>query len=131
MRSSKLRFKVRASRVREKIYSISKRLRLTVYKSNKNIYAQIIDDFIPVEGSSMGLYRSATLVTSSTLDPEISQNTKTNKCNKSYAVKVSNLLVSRAKSIGVVEVVFDRGGNKYHGILKAFAESARDGGLKF
>jgi len=115
----------------KKIYSISKRLRLTVYKSNKNIYAQIIDDFIPVEGSSMGLYRSATLVTSSTLDPEISQNTKTNKCNKSYAVKVSNLLVSRAKSIGVVEVVFDRGGNKYHGILKAFAESARDGGLKF
>ena len=131
MRSSKLRFKVRASRVRKKIYEVSKRLRLTIYKSNKNIYAQIIDDFVPFEDNGLVGYKSVTLVAASTLDSSIFENTKSNKSNKDCAVKLSLLLASKAKSIGVTEVAFDRGGNKYHGILKAFAESSREAGLKF
>ncbi len=131
MRSSQLRFKVRASRVRKKIYEISKRLRLSIYKSNKNMYAQIIDDFVPLEVNGLVGYKSVTLLSASTLDSSLFEDTKTNKSNKDAAVKLAILLTSKAKSIGITEVVFDRGGHKYHGILKAFAESSREAGLKF
>ena len=131
MRSSQLRFKVRASRVRKKIYEISKRLRLTIYKSNKNMYAQIIDDFVPLQGNGLVGYKSVTLVSASTLDASVFEDKKTNKCNKDCAIKLSILLATKAKSIGITEVVFDRGGHKYHGILKSFAESSREAGLKF
>ena len=106
----------RHARVRRKISGTAERPRLCVYRSNSNIYAQIIDD---VAGN--------TLVAASTLDKEI----KTKHANKEAAKEVGTLIAKRAADKKIVDVVFDRGGYIYHGVVKELAEAAREGGLKF
>ena len=103
-------------RVRRKISGTAQRPRLCVYRSNSNIYAQIIDD---VAGN--------TLVQASTLDKEI----KTKYANKAAAKEVGTLIAKRAAEKNIKSVVFDRGGYIYHGVVKELAEAAREGGLKF
>ena len=106
----------RPMRVRRKISGTAERPRLCVYRSNTNIYAQIIDD---VAGN--------TLVAVSTLDKEI----KTKHANKEAAKEVGTLIAKKAAEKKIVDVVFDRGGYIYHGVVKELAEAAREGGLKF
>ena len=103
-------------RVRRKISGTAERPRLCVYRSNSNIYAQIIDDVAGI-----------TLVAASTLDKEI----KTKYANKEAAKEVGTLIAKRAADKKIVDVVFDRGGYIYHGVVKELAEAAREGGLKF
>ena len=103
-------------RVRRKISGTAERPRLCVYRSNTNLYVQIIDD---VAGN--------TLVSASTLDKEI----KTKHANKEAAKEVGALIANRAQDKKIKEVVFDRGGYIYHGVVKELAEAAREGGLTF
>ena len=113
--------KVKRQKIR---YKIRKRIsgcqdipRLAVFRSNKEIYAQLIDDS-----------QSATLASASSRDKSIC-NQKSTKVEK--AKMVGKLIAERAKESGVKNVVFDRGGFLYHGRIKALAESAREAGLKF
>ena len=106
----------RHKRVRTKISGTAERPRLCVYRSNTNIYAQIIDD---VAGT--------TLVSASTLDKSV----KTKHANKEAAKEVGSLIAKRAKAKKISDVVFDRGGYIYHGVVKELADSAREGGLNF
>jgi large subunit ribosomal protein L18 len=109
----------RHNRVREKITGTEARPRLSVFRSLNHIYAQVIDDLA-----------GHTLVSASTLDADIKKDTK--KKNKSgEAELVGALLAKRATEKGISQVAFDRGGFKYHGRVKALAEAARKGGLKF
>ena len=103
-------------RVRGKISGTPERPRLNVFRSNANIYAQIIDD---VNG--------VTLVSASTLDKEFEGATG----NAEAAKKVGTVLAERAKAKGIEQVVFDRGGYIFHGRVAALAEGAREAGLKF
>lgn len=103
-------------RVRRKISGTPECPRLCMYRSNTNIYAQIIDD---VNGN--------TLVSASTMDKEV----KTKHANKEAAKEVGALIAKRAKDKKIVDVVFDRSGYMYHGVVKELAESARQGGLNF
>jgi large subunit ribosomal protein L18 len=103
-------------RVRRKISGTAERPRLCVYRSNKNIYVQIIDD---VAGN--------TLVSASTLDKEV----KTKHANKEAAKEIGTLIAKKAAEKKIETVVFDRGGFIYHGVIKEVAEAAREGGLKF
>ena len=106
----------RHARVRTKISGTAERPRLCVYRSNANIYAQIIDD---VAGN--------TLVQASTLDKEI----KIKHANKEAAKELGTLIAKRAADKKIKTVVFDRGGYIYHGRVKALAEAAREAGLEF
>ena len=103
-------------RVRRKISGTAECPRLCVYRSNTNIYAQIIDDVA-----------ATTLVSASTLDKEV----KTKHSNKEAAKEVGALIAKRALEKNIKAVVFDRSGYIYHGIVKELAESAREAGLKF
>ena len=103
-------------RVRRKISGTAERPRLCVYRSNSNLYVQVIDD---VAGN--------TLVQASTLDKEV----KTKHANKEAAKEVGKLVAKRAIEKNIKSVVFDRGGYIYHGVVKELAESAREGGLEF
>ena len=103
-------------RVRGKISGTPERPRLNVFRSEKNIYAQVIDD---VAGN--------TLVAASSLDKEIEGNGG----NKTAARAVGKLVAERAKAKGIDTVVFDRGGYLYHGRVAELAEGAREGGLEF
>jgi len=95
------------------------RPRLSVFRSGKNIYAQVIDD-------SQG----RTLAAASTLDKDLRTGIKTG-ADKAAAAAVGKLVAERALAAGVTEVVFDRGAYLYHGRVKALAEAAREGGLAF
>ena len=106
----------RHTRVRAKISGTPERPRLNVFRSNTNIYAQIIDDVAGV-----------TLVSASTLDKSFEGATG----NKEAARKVGKLVAERAQAKGIETVVFDRGGYVYHGRVQELAEGAREGGLKF
>ncbi|MCZ2204340.1 50S ribosomal protein L18 [Bartonella sp. A05] len=120
MVSSKKIVQRRAQRVRRQIKMVSNgRPRLSVYRSNQNIYAQIIDDL-----------RGYTLASASTLESELKKTLKSGS-NKEAAFAVGKLVAERAKKAGVREVVFDRGAYVYHGRIKALAEAAREGGLSF
>ena len=103
-------------RVRGKVSGTPECPRLNVFRSNANIYAQIIDD---VNG--------VTLVAANTLEKGFEGATG----NAEAAKKVGAVLAERAKAKGIEEVVFDRGGYLYHGRVAALAEGAREGGLKF
>ena len=103
-------------RVRRKISGTQERPRLCIYRSNTNLYVQIIDD---VAGN--------TLVSASTLDKEI----KTKHANKEAAKELGTLIAKKATDKKIETVVFDRGGYIYHGVVKELAEAAREGGLKF
>jgi len=109
----------RHRRVRAKVEGISSRPRLCVFRSLNHIYVQVIDD-------SQG----HTLISASTLDPEI-RNEVDGKVKAARATLVGSLVAKRALSKGINQVVFDRGGYKYHGRVKALAEAARREGLKF
>ena len=109
----------RASRVRRQIKAVANgRPRLSVHRSSKNIYAQIIDD---VAGK--------TLASASTLDGDL-KSLKTG-ADSAAAAAVGKLVAERAVKAGVKEVVFDRGAFIYHGRVKALADAAREGGLDF
>ena len=110
----------RAARVRKQVKKVAgERPRLLVYRSSKNIYAQIIDDS-----------KGHTLAAASTLDKDIKGSLKTG-ADTSAAVEVGKLIAERAKKAGVSQVVFDRGPYIYHGRVKALADAAREGGLSF
>jgi large subunit ribosomal protein L18 len=102
--------------VRRKLQGTPERPRLTVYRSNRYIYAQVIDD---VDGS--------TVAAASSQEPDL----RSNRLNVDTAAKVGSLVADRAKDAGVTSVVFDRGSYKYHGRLKALADAAREAGLEF
>ncbi len=95
------------------------RARLTVFRSSKHIYAQVIDD-----------QKSATVAAASSLEKDMRGSLKTG-ANIDAAKAVGKLVAERAKQKGVTEVVFDRGSYLYHGRIKALADAAREGGLKF
>ncbi|GAA0772175.1 MULTISPECIES: 50S ribosomal protein L18 [Clostridium] len=104
-------------RVRKKIHGTAERPRLAVFRSEKNIYAQIIDD---VAGR--------TLVAASSLDKDFSLKVGS---NKEAAKLVGEVVAKKAIEAGITEVVFDRGGYVYHGRVQMLAEGAREAGLKF
>jgi len=106
----------RHTRVRGKITGTAERPRLDVFRSNANIYAQVIDDV-----------KGVTIAAASTVEKDF----KDNGGNKSAARKVGEIVAKRAAEKGVTEVVFDRGGYLYHGRVKELADGAREGGLKF
>ena len=105
----------RHARVRRKISGTAECPRLNVFRSNKNIYAQLIDDVAGV-----------TLASASTKESEIASGTKTEA-----AAAVGKLIAERSVAKGIKEVVFDRGGYLYHGRVQALAEAARENGLDF
>jgi large subunit ribosomal protein L18 len=109
----------RHTRIRVKVNGSIQRPRLCVFRSLNHIYAQLIDD---VNG--------ATIAAASTLDKDIKEITG-HKGNIKSASKVGELIAKRAKEKGVTSVVFDRGGFKYHGRVKALSEAARTAGLIF
>lgn len=106
----------RHARVRTKVSGTTECPRLAVSKSNKNIIAQIIDDT-----------KGETLVYVSTLDSEV----KTKKANIEAAKEVGTLIAKKALEKNIKDVVYDRGGYIYHGVVKALAEAAREAGLNF
>ena len=111
----------RHRRVRARVTGTPERPRLNVYRSLEHIYAQVIDD---VAGH--------TLVSASTLDAEVKQQIgKKGQAKVAEAKIVGQIVAARAKNAGISKVVFDRGGNKYHGRVKALADGAREGGLDF
>jgi large subunit ribosomal protein L18 len=109
----------RHRRIRVKVQGTPERPRLNVYRSLEHIYAQVIDD-------SAG----STLAAASTLDKEV-RKAIDGKSKTDAAKIVGQIVASRAKSAGINKVVFDRGGNRYHGRIKALADGAREGGLDF
>ena len=113
---NKLR-QARHARVREKISGTNEIPRLNVFRSNQNIFAQIIDDV-----------NAVTLVSASSIDKELKLE---NGGNIEAAAKVGELLAKRAKKAKITKVAFDRGGYQYHGRVKALAEAARENGLEF
>ncbi len=103
-------------RIRKKVQGSAERPRLSVHFSNKHIYAQCIDD---VKGHTMAYVSS--------LDGKDTAL----KANNEGAVVLGKALAEKAKAAGIESVVFDRGGRRYHGCVKSFAEAAREGGLQF
>lgn len=110
----------RKLRVRRKITGTAERPRLSVYRSLKHIYAQVIDD-----------ERGHTLVSASTLDRQIRPLVSELSPKRVQAELVGRVLAERALALGIQKVAFDRNGYKYHGRVKALAESARQAGLQF
>lgn len=107
----------RADRVRSKVRGNAEKPRLSVIKSNTNIYAQLIDDEAGV-----------TIASASTLSDEF-KSKKRSRRNKSSAKKIGGMIASLAKEKNVTGVVFDRGPFKFHGVMAAVAEGAKEGGL--
>ncbi|MEF3167737.1 MAG: 50S ribosomal protein L18 [Deltaproteobacteria bacterium] len=110
----------RRAHIRKRLKGTGDRPRLSVFRSARHIYAQIIDDS-----------RGVTYVSASTLSPEIASETtpKSSKCERARAV--GRLIAQKAKAAGITRVCFDRGGYKYHGRISSLAEGAREGGLEF
>lgn len=106
------------NRIRKRISGTAERPRLSVYRSNKDVYAQLIND---VEG--------ITLLSASSSHLDKQEADKSNKSDK--ANKVGKVLAEKAKEKNITSIVFDRSGYLYHGRIKSLAEGAREGGLKF
>ncbi len=106
-------------RVRHRVRGEAGRPRLAVFKSGRHIYAQVIDDG-----------QGSTLAHASSLDAGLKSESKAG-ASREAAGRVGTLVAERAKKAGVTKVVFDRGGYRYHGRVKALAEGARSGGLEF
>ncbi|WP_089686041.1 50S ribosomal protein L18 [Catalinimonas alkaloidigena] len=102
-------------RIRKKVKGTAERPRLSVFRSNRDIYAQLIDDL-----------KGTTLASASSRELSKESSTKTD-----LAKEVGKKLAEKAATSGIAAVVFDRGGYKYHGRVKALADGAREGGLKF
>jgi large subunit ribosomal protein L18 len=118
-KDTRLARKRRHARVRNKVSGVSSRPRLCVFRSLKYIYAQVIDDS---DGH--------TIVAASSLDPEIREKVK-DKTKVESSELIGTLVAQRALNNGINKTVFDRGGYKYHGRVKALAEAARKAGLEF
>ncbi|MCU0529220.1 MAG: 50S ribosomal protein L18 [Cyanobium sp. Prado107] len=117
--SRKQQTQKRHRRLRRNLSGTSERPRLAVFRSNNHIYAQVIDD-----------NAQSTLCAASTVDKELRTNLKSSaSCDASVAV--GQLVAQRALAKGISQVVFDRGGNLYHGRVKALADAAREAGLQF
>nr|WP_321464828.1 50S ribosomal protein L18 [uncultured Desulfobulbus sp.] len=108
----------RVQRIRVKISGTSERPRLCVFRSNRHIYAQIIDDT-----------QHKTLVSMSTEHKDFDVQSAGDKCDQ--AKKVGLMIAEKAKIAGIEKVVFDRGGYLYHGRIKSLSDGAREGGLQF
>jgi len=106
-------------RIRKRLSGTPARPRLAVFRSNKHIYAQVIDDA-----------KGTTLTAASSLDPDAKNDIK-NGGNVAAAKAVGKLIAQRANAKGIEAVLFDRGGYLYHGRVKALADAAREAGLKF
>jgi large subunit ribosomal protein L18 len=109
----------RHRRVRGKVVGSPERPRLAVFRSHEHIYAQVIDDT-----------QQCTLVAASTVEPELKSNLNSG-ANTDASAQVGKLIATRLIEKGITKVVFDRGGNIYHGRIKALAEAAREAGLDF
>ena len=118
-RNGKARRIARHARVRRKVVGTSERPRLSVFRSLHHIYAQVIDDT-----------RGVTLASASSLESELRSDRNGQK-KAEVSKRVGALVAERARSNGIQSVVFDRGGYKYHGRVKALADAAREGGLAF
>lgn len=113
-------YEQRKKRTRARLRRMSRgRARLCVFRSGKHIYAQVIDD-----------RESRTLAAASTLDKSLKTQLKTG-ADKAAASRVGQIIAERALAAGVKEVIFDRGGYKFHGRVQALADAAREGGLSF
>lgn len=112
--------KRRQARVRKRVSGTSERPRLNIFRSLNHIYAQVIDDT-----------QSVTLAAASSLDDSVRGVKEKDKGRVGQATSVGKLVAERALDAGIANVVFDRGGYKYHGRVKALAEAAREAGLKF
>ncbi len=110
----------RRRRIRKKIFGRPERPRLCVYKSLRQVYAQLVDDL-----------SGRTLTSASSLTPEVRAQVKPGESKKAVSKKVGLLLAKRAKEKGITSVVFDRNKYPYHGRVKSLAEGAREGGLGF
>jgi large subunit ribosomal protein L18 len=113
------RLQRRKFHIRKKLFGTPARPRLSVYRSDKHIYAQLIDD-----------YAGRTLVSVATVKDDVRGELK-NGGNIAAAKLVGRTIAQRAKEKGITAVAFDRGGRMYHGRVKALADAAREGGLKF
>jgi large subunit ribosomal protein L18 len=109
----------RHGRIRRAISGTAERPRLAVFRSNHHIYVQVIDDT-----------QHQTLVSASTLEPTL-RTTLESGSNRDASTQVGKLIAQRSLEKGITQVVFDRGGNLYHGRVKALADAAREGGLSF
>ena len=118
--SRKQQTQKRHKRLRRYLNGTNTRPRLSVFRSNNHIYAQVIDD-----------QAQTTICSASTIDKELKENSNksTSTCDSSTAV--GSLVAKRAIKKGIKEVIFDRGGNIYHGRVKALADAAREAGLQF
>lgn len=113
-------FEKRKGRIRSALKKAANgKMRLSVFRSGKHIYAQVIDDA-----------KGATVVSASTLDKEVRENVKKSSTVEAASF-IGKIVAERAVKSGVSEVVFDRGGYIYHGRVKALADAAREAGLKF
>jgi large subunit ribosomal protein L18 len=118
-REKALRLQRRQWSVRNSLSGTAERPRLSVFRSDKHIYAQVIDDLA-----------GRTLASASSTNTDVRGDLK-NGGNVAAAKLVGKAIAERAKAAGVTQVAFDRGGRKYHGRVKALADAAREGGLKF
>ncbi len=118
--SRKQQTQKRHKRLRRTLSGTSNRPRLAVFRSNNHIYAQVIDD-----------HAQNTICAASTLDKELRANLNSNGSTRDASTAVGELVAQRALAKGIEQVVFDRGGNLYHGRVKALAEAARGAGLQF
>ncbi|WP_218081182.1 50S ribosomal protein L18 [Anthocerotibacter panamensis] len=119
--SRKEQARKRHNRIRNKVVGSTERPRLAVYRSNRHIYAQIIDDVA-----------QRTLVSASTLDPGFKEVPEAEApATQEAARAVGKVIAEKALAGGITSVVFDRGGKPYHGRVAALAEGAREGGLEF
>lgn len=107
----------RHNRIRRKVFGSAERPRMAVFRSNRHMAVQLIDD-----------NKGHTLCSASTLESDLRDSTTS---NADAATKVGGLIAERAKAAGVSAVVFDRGGNRFHGRVAALAKAAREGGLEF
>ncbi|NDJ19326.1 50S ribosomal protein L18 [Myxacorys almedinensis] len=106
-------------RIRRSLSGTSERPRMAVFRSNQHIYVQVIDDVA-----------QATLASASTVDKDLKEKLESG-ANCDASTEVGKLIAERAKAKGIQQVVFDRGGNLYHGRVKALADAAREAGLDF
>ena len=118
--SRKLQTQKRHKRLRRYLIGNKTRPRLAVYRSNNHIYAQVIDDDA-----------QQTICSASTIDKELKEDSDELSSNCNSSSTVGKLLAKRAIKKGIKQVIFDRGGNLYHGRVKALADAARDAGLNF
>ena len=119
MKHSRSLFERRRRRVRTKLRQVGDRPRLSVFRSSKHVYAQVIDD-----------ERGVTIAAASTVEADLRGSLKTG-ADRAAAAEVGRRIAERAREAGISQVVFDRGGYLYHGRVQALADAAREAGLEF